>query len=92
MITDEVTVFDRSIVERCVPPPDPGVIEIVPAGSEVTFEGVVFEGVQFRGAVRAEWFKNCSFINCVLPRDLTVSKLSKGGNSIEASVWQDLSC
>lgn len=92
VITDEVTVFDRSIIERCVPPPEPGVLEIVPAGSEVTFEGVVFEGVQFRGAVRAEWFKNCSFINCVLPRHLTASKLSKGGNSVDASVWQDMSC
>jgi hypothetical protein len=92
VITDEITVFDRSIIERCVPPPDPRVLEIIPPGSEVSFEGVVFEGVQFRGAIRAEWFKNCTFINCVLPAHLTTSQLSKGGNSVDGSVWQDMSC
>ena len=57
-ITDEVTVFERAVVDHCVPKPDPGVLEIVPDGSEVTFEGVVFDGVQFRGWFRPEWFRD----------------------------------
>jgi uncharacterized protein YjbI with pentapeptide repeats len=92
VITDEISVFDRAVIERCVPPPDPKVLYIVPPGSEVTFDGVVFEGVQFRGAIRATWFKNCHFSNCVLPRHLTESELSKQGNLVQSSVWRDMSC
>jgi uncharacterized protein YjbI with pentapeptide repeats len=92
VITDEVSVFERTVIERCVPPPDPKVIEIVPEGTDVSFEGVVFDGVEFKGAIRASWFKNCHFLNSVLPLHVSEAELHKSGNTLESVQWRNSRC
>jgi hypothetical protein len=80
-----------AVVDHCVPKPDPGVLEIVPDGSEVTFEGVVFDGVQFRGWFRPEWFRDSHFIDCILPPEL-LDALERYGNTVTTSTARSSSC
>jgi uncharacterized protein YjbI with pentapeptide repeats len=91
VITDEVAVFERVLVEHCAPRPAAGVIEIVPPGSEVTFDGVIFDGVHFNGWFRPEWFRNSHFRGCILPPELLQS-LERYGNIVEESTVRSASC
>jgi hypothetical protein len=92
VITDEITVFENAVVSRCVPAPEAGVLEIVPTGSEVGFTDVIFDGSRLLGRLRAEWFKNCHFSKCILPRSLTRAALELQGNTLEDCIWVDQPC
>lgn len=92
VMTNEVSVFENCSIENCVAPPTPGTIEIVPRDSEVRFTGVVFKDCNFRGLIRPSWFKNCHFINCVLPKSVAQSELEAGGNTIENVSYSSAEC
>lgn len=92
VITDEIALFENAVISRCVPAPEPHVMEIVPEGSEVEFDGVIFDSSRFRGRIRAEWFKKCAFQRCILPKALSRELLEKYGNTVEDCLWVDEPC
>lgn len=89
LITDEVGSFTNAVIERCVPAPDPGVVNLDTPGSQVVFEGIVFQDVRFRGAFPPEMFKSCSFQHCTLPPQLTAEALERHRNNVSDSLWVD---
>ncbi|HYC30171.1 MAG TPA: hypothetical protein VEB42_15160, partial [Chitinophagaceae bacterium] len=49
----------------------PGVIELGKE-EEVLFTNIVFKSCRFTGLVRKEWFRNCSFDDCIFPNGIHI--------------------
>jgi len=89
VITDEIGLFENSILSSRLPPTEPGVLDLSNPKEEVQFRGVIFTNCRLRGRFRPEWFEGCSFYNCVLPVELTQEKLAERQNQVEDGVWKD---
>jgi uncharacterized protein YjbI with pentapeptide repeats len=89
VVTDEIALFENSILSSRLPPPEPGVLDLSNPQEEVQFQGVIFTNCRFRGRFKPEWFAGCTFINCVLPTALTQEKLADRHNEVENGLWKD---
>jgi hypothetical protein len=89
LITGEVAVFEDSTILNRNSPPEPGVLDLGDPTKEVLFDGVVFQATHFRGWIRPEWFKDCHFLNCVLPTSLREEDLLAGNNVVHNCTWRN---
>ena len=67
----------------------PGILDLSVPAEEVLFDGVVFTGTHFRGYIRPEWFRDCSFRNCVFPTRVREEDLLRNGNLVVDCYWRD---
>ena len=89
LITDEVTVFENSVIQMSVPAPSGKGLVIESADAVPSFENVVFRSCHFRGQVKPSWFKKCHFTSCVLPKSITQKDLTVSESYMDACIWSD---
>ena len=85
----EVCAFENSVIANTAALPAPGTMDLSNPADEVQFEDVVFTSVHFRGYVKPEWFRNCSFDRCTLPKSINPAALERRGNRVTDSVYAD---
>jgi uncharacterized protein YjbI with pentapeptide repeats len=78
-----VTFFENCVFQNSNPPDEPGVM-VLGKEEEMQFIDVVFDQCRFVGLMRPEWFKHCTFENCVFPTAIILEKL-KNNNFINNS-------
>lgn len=86
IVTDELTLFEDSLISQSRPLPEAGTLDLSTPEQELLFDGVQFLRVRFEGNFKPQWFKNSHFENCVFATSMPVSELEKFGNTEEGSL------
>jgi hypothetical protein len=82
VITPEFTLIESSVVKSSRKPPETNVLDLTMTGDDVVFDDVQFVNRRLEGWFRPEWFRNSTFENCQLPKNLSKESLAKTGNNV----------
>ncbi|TLD71689.1 TIR domain-containing protein [Phragmitibacter flavus] len=91
VVGGEVCSFSNSVISHCTDPSPSGTMNFRSPENEVMFDNVVFESCRFRGLIRSDWFKRCSFRNCLFPDSAIVEELMTSNHVVEA-IMKDEGC
>ena len=86
VVTDELTLFEDSLIIQSRSLPEAGTLDLSTPEQELLFDNVQFLRVRFEGNFKPQWFKNSHFENCVFATSMTISELEKFGNTEEGSL------